>query len=359
MEKPDTSGRAKAPKSRNSEARKEQNRVASRVYREKRKQKLALLDELLKNDARDSASSVSDETEEYQRSLSLPASRHISTSPPRAIPTPLLPSQWPVTGQDIVPRVPSYGAETYDDSWMNYLDGSDDVFHGDQDVARTFVPPDATGFSLGSSSQFYPAANSATSLSSIPPVPVAPNLTGGHTTTYDSHLTQPENSHASRYDVPGYEDDKVRSCIADMDPKVMRSLENFASLSRRQQEHVLALIRKQQSRSERSSIEGSTDMRFLDYQILSAPSEFYTDSSSHPTVGNSLRAWGAAALVGYGMEANPTGTGPSTEDFKSRSLISSMNRVLVLCEQTGKPGDMDGWSARGVSVVSSPPRVAP
>ncbi|RYP34969.1 hypothetical protein DL767_004046 [Monosporascus sp. MG133] len=273
MEKPDTSGRAKASKSRNSEARKEQNRLASRAYREKRKQKLALLDELLKTDARDSASSVSDETDEYQTSLPLPGSRHISTSPaPPAIPTASLPSQWPVTGQDMVLRVPGYGAETYDDGWMNYLDRSGDILHGQQGFARTFVLPDATGFSLGSSSQFYPAANSATSLSSIPPMPVDPNLTGGHPTTYDSHLTQPENSHAFRYDVPGCDDDKVRSCIADMDPKVMRSLENFASLSHRQQEHVLALIRRQQNQSEASGFEGSMDMRFLDSQILSAPS---------------------------------------------------------------------------------------
>ncbi|RYO87907.1 hypothetical protein DL766_005283 [Monosporascus sp. MC13-8B] len=273
MEKPDTSGRAKAPKSRNSEARKEQNRVASRAYREKRKQKLALLDELLKNDARDSVSSVSDETEEYQRSLPLPGSRHTPTSPaPPAMVTASLPSQWLVTGQDMVPRVSSYGADMYDDSWVNYLDRSGDMFHREPDFARTFGLPDATGLSLGSSSQFYAAANSATSLSSIPPIPVDPNLTGGHTTTYDSHITQPENSHAFRYDVPGYDDDKVRSCMADMDPKVMRSLENFASLSRRQQEHVLALIRKQQSQSEASSIEGSMDMRVLDCQILSAPS---------------------------------------------------------------------------------------
>ncbi|RYP64632.1 hypothetical protein DL769_006581 [Monosporascus sp. CRB-8-3] len=273
MEKPDTTGRAKAHKSRNSEARKEQNRVASRAYREKRKQKLALLDVLLKNDARDCASSVSDETEEYQRPLPLPGSRHISISPaPPAIPTASLPSQWPATSQDMMPRVPSYGAETYDDSWMNYLDRPGGTFHGEQGFARTFVPPDATGFSLGSSSQFYPAANPATSLPSIPSIPVDPNLTGCHTTAYDSHLTQPEDSHAFRYDVPGYDDDKVRSWIADMDPKVMRSLENFASLSRQQQEHVLALIRKQQSQSEASGIEGSMDMRFLDYQILSAPS---------------------------------------------------------------------------------------
>ncbi|KAI1418962.1 hypothetical protein F5Y12DRAFT_358090 [Xylaria sp. FL1777] len=49
---------------RNSDIRKEQNRIASRAYREKRRQKLALLDEILKSDNHnDSMSSVSDETE--------------------------------------------------------------------------------------------------------------------------------------------------------------------------------------------------------------------------------------------------------------------------------------------------------
>ncbi|RSL56295.1 hypothetical protein CEP54_008925 [Fusarium duplospermum] len=45
--KPAQVKKAKAPAKRNSEARREQNRIASRNYREKRKQKLALLNEIL------------------------------------------------------------------------------------------------------------------------------------------------------------------------------------------------------------------------------------------------------------------------------------------------------------------------
>ncbi|KAI1132049.1 hypothetical protein F5Y10DRAFT_16296 [Nemania abortiva] len=55
---------ARKRKGRNSDVRKEQNRIASRAYREKRRQRLALLDEILKSESHnDSMSSVSDETE--------------------------------------------------------------------------------------------------------------------------------------------------------------------------------------------------------------------------------------------------------------------------------------------------------
>ncbi|KAI0200068.1 hypothetical protein F4808DRAFT_430452 [Astrocystis sublimbata] len=62
---PASSGsRAQSRKRQNSNVRKEQNRIASRAYREKRRQKLALLDEILKSDSKsDTTSSVSDETE--------------------------------------------------------------------------------------------------------------------------------------------------------------------------------------------------------------------------------------------------------------------------------------------------------
>ncbi|KAI1322214.1 hypothetical protein F5Y16DRAFT_51358 [Xylariaceae sp. FL0255] len=55
-------GQSSKRKGGNSATRKEQNRKASRIYREKRRQKLALLDELLRTD-HDSLSSASDETD--------------------------------------------------------------------------------------------------------------------------------------------------------------------------------------------------------------------------------------------------------------------------------------------------------
>ncbi|KAI1821269.1 hypothetical protein F4861DRAFT_480844 [Xylaria intraflava] len=78
-------------KARNNDVRKEQNRMASRAYREKRKQKLALLDELLRSDSHtDTMSTVSDEPEYYSstalawelRGVGLTdGTRHSSNSP--------------------------------------------------------------------------------------------------------------------------------------------------------------------------------------------------------------------------------------------------------------------------------------
>ncbi|ETS86590.1 hypothetical protein PFICI_00418 [Pestalotiopsis fici W106-1] len=80
----------KTPKPRNSEARKEQNRIASRAYREKRKQKLALLDQILNIEDTDAASSPSDIDGISQGSLSVVAqSREPSQSPVPATTTSL------------------------------------------------------------------------------------------------------------------------------------------------------------------------------------------------------------------------------------------------------------------------------
>ncbi|KAI2638148.1 hypothetical protein GGS21DRAFT_488850 [Xylaria nigripes] len=116
-------------KGRNSAIRKEQNRVASRAYREKRKQKLALLDELLRSDSHaDSMSSVSDETE-YRSST--PGSecraigyaggtRHSSTSPvPSYAPaTPEL-TLVSTTHQPLIPNGPGHNTETCVDYRLN------------------------------------------------------------------------------------------------------------------------------------------------------------------------------------------------------------------------------------------------
>lgn len=166
--------------------------------------------------------------------------------------------------------VPSYGVETYVDNWMNYFERPNDIFQGGHDFSRNFVSSDATGFPIASSPQFYPPV---TSTAAIPPIPLDPNLVDGHNTPYDSQSTQPGAAlNGFRPDLLGSNEDEIRSTIAEMDPKMMATLENFARLSARQQEQFLELIRKKRGQPESSNIGGSMDMRFMGYHVMSAPS---------------------------------------------------------------------------------------
>ncbi|KAJ3571636.1 hypothetical protein NPX13_g5306 [Xylaria arbuscula] len=104
---------------RNSDVRKEQNRIASRAYREKRRQKLALLDEILKSDSHpDSMSSVSDETEspvpEFRTMESTRQNRNSSHSPaPYYMPAVPVMSSVPPSVQPLPSNGPSHDTDAY------------------------------------------------------------------------------------------------------------------------------------------------------------------------------------------------------------------------------------------------------
>ena len=73
----------------------------------------------------------------------------------------------------------------------------------------------------------------------------------------------------------GYEGADIRAYVAGMDPKMMTTLENFESLSSRQQQEFLSLIRKRRAQSETAGLEAgsSMEMRYLgDYQAMPTPS---------------------------------------------------------------------------------------
>lgn len=74
--------------------------------------------------------------------------------------------------------------------------------------------------------------------------------------------------HAFRSDLLGYGEDEIPPNMADMDPKMMEMLENFARLSARQQQHILELIRKKRNESGHNGVEGSMDMRYLGYHAM-------------------------------------------------------------------------------------------
>ncbi len=172
----------------------------------------------------------------------------------------------------MTPGVPSYGGETYVDNWMNYFDRPSEMFNGGHDFSPEFISSDATGYHLSSSPQYYPAATPATTMPPMPSMPLDPNLTENHHAPYESQSTQPGAAlHALRSDLLGYENEEIQSSIADMDPRMMATLENFARLSTRQQQHILEQIRKKRSQFESSGMEGSMDIRFLGCHILSAP----------------------------------------------------------------------------------------
>lgn len=278
--------------------RKTERADATGIAGEKRKQKLALLDELLRNDSRDSASSISDEADEHFGPAGLPIrGRRVSSSPaPSSLPHTPLPPQWAAVavttaGQDMASvGVPGYGVETYVDNWMSYFDrgsnGSSVLFEGGQqqqqqnhqpphDFARNFVSPDAESFSLNSSSsQFYsapaPAATATTTAATSATIPLDPSLAEAQASQY-SHPGAALGGYPP--ELLGYEGAEIRSYVADMDPKMMATLENFESLSARQQQEFLSLIRKRRTRSEPSGMEGdSLEMRYLgDYQVVPPP----------------------------------------------------------------------------------------
>lgn len=236
------SGRTKAPKKRNSDVRKEQNRIASRAYREKRKQKLALLDEILKSDSQtDSMSSVSDETEGYTTSWSL-QSRQASNSPiPAALSTVPVASSWPVVSPPMSSAVPNYGHDTYD-GWMNSFEHTSHTFPTSNDYVQSYLATEVRDHSLDASASFnmqsIPSVTSTPSTPPVPSVPLDPMLVNQFTQHH------PQSAHNQ-----GDDEISRQLWVGSLEDNALTALERFGGYSHVQQQQVLGWVRKRRNLS--------------------------------------------------------------------------------------------------------------
>ncbi|KAI5862189.1 hypothetical protein GGS23DRAFT_110623 [Durotheca rogersii] len=268
MEKTNTastaSTRAKAPKKRNSDARKEQNRIASRAYREKRKQKLALLDEILKSDSQtDSMSSVSDDTEGYTGPWPFPQSRHASNSPiPTTLSTPPAATSWPTTSQPMSSDVQGYGHNIYD-GWMSCFDRPDNALPTSNDYVHQLITteiPDHPSPPYGM--QPMP---SITSTPPTPPLPLDPMLVANHVVPHHHSHPVPNQSLSGPPGLPVYGDDEIQRqlWVSSLKDDALMALERFAEYSHVQQRQVLSLIQKRRSLPQNATDDQGMEFRYL------------------------------------------------------------------------------------------------
>ncbi|KAI1759757.1 hypothetical protein GGR53DRAFT_512658 [Hypoxylon sp. FL1150] len=244
-----TSSRTKMAKKRNSDVRKEQNRIASRAYREKRKQKLALLDEILKTDSQtDSMSSVSDETEGYTASWSLAQSRHASNSPvPAALSAVPVATQWSATSPPMSSAIPGYSHDSYE-SWISCYDRPNNTYSTtSNDYVQQYVSAEIGGNSLDAPVSYnmssLPSMTLAPSTPPVPPMPLEPliatNFTPRPPHAQPVHITSSSN-------LPTYinEDLQRQIWVDSLEDSTVMALEKFGGLSHVQQRQVLTLIQE-------------------------------------------------------------------------------------------------------------------
>ncbi|KAI0459387.1 hypothetical protein F5B21DRAFT_299951 [Xylaria acuta] len=222
-------------KGRNSDIRKEQNRIASRAYREKRRQKLALLDEILKSDSHtDSMSSVSDETEynsttpapEFRAMESTGKTRHSSNSP-----VPYYMSAVP--GLASVPagihHLPSNGPNRDTEAYASYSVKD----YGGQEAERLATQhagyADEPNIStIGMSSGYVSPLPSVTPMPSTPMFPFDEEFMGDSFSAYPP----PDSS------VPGF------PVTSGYDPNMINALQSLSRLNDTQQQQIVAYIQK-------------------------------------------------------------------------------------------------------------------
>ncbi|OTA64551.1 hypothetical protein K449DRAFT_404075 [Hypoxylon sp. EC38] len=274
-------GRTKAPKKRNSDIRKEQNRIASRAYREKRKQKLALLDEILKTDSQtDSMSSVSDDNEGYTTSWSL--SRHASNSPvPATLSAVPVNSPWPVMSPPLSSSVPGYGHEAYD-GWMNSFDQQSNGYSTGNDYVHPYIPNEVGDNALGTSAPYN--VQSITSITSAPstppvaPVPLDPMLVANHFTQQQRHPQPGQHPNLPNSSTYGGEETQRQLWVGSLEDNAMVALERFAGFSYVQQQQVLAMIRKRRNMSQNTSSHQAMEYGYPTCQATPPPTSQFINS---------------------------------------------------------------------------------
>ncbi|OTB18405.1 hypothetical protein K445DRAFT_9359 [Daldinia sp. EC12] len=265
---PASSARSKQPKKRNSDVRKEQNRIASRAYREKRKQKLALLDEILKSDSQtDSMSSVSDETDGYNGSWTF-QDRQASGSPiPGALQVPAV-AQWAAASPPMSSSVPNYTHDAYE-GWMNSFSQPENTFPTNNEFAHPFIPTEVGDNSLGNSVPFnMQSLTSATSTPSIPSIPLDPLLVANNFAPQHRHnqLAQSRNIMGSPNPVYNNDEAQRQLWVSSLEDDVLAELERFAGYSHVQQQQILAMIQKRRSLGQNGSNHQNIEFKYQAYQ---------------------------------------------------------------------------------------------
>ncbi|KAK9776969.1 putative BZIP domain-containing protein [Seiridium cardinale] len=243
--------RGKASKPRNTEARKEQNRIASRAYREKRKQKLALLDQILSTEDGDSSISPS-EGDDSQGIMSVASSRQASSSPVPApshmlgaVPT----TVWPSNGQALA-GTDQFGAGHFDELWMSDLEPSSGMFGPTHNFVAPFHAADITP--LENSTQFPPSLPAMTALHSMPVDPTLPTPHAGSYTEHARNTPRAGHETPSIYDQPSFNSNSNSAMAA--------ALESFSRLNAAQQQQLLEIIYKRRGMPGAMELDRTWDM---------------------------------------------------------------------------------------------------
>ncbi|KAI8947694.1 hypothetical protein F4801DRAFT_494088 [Xylaria longipes] len=245
-------------KGRNSDIRKEQNRIASRAYREKRRQKLALLDEILRSDNHtDSMSSVSDETEynsttaasEFRAMESTGKTRHSSNSP-----APYYMSAVPALAS--VPagihHLPSNGPNRDTEAYASSYSVKD---YGGQEAERLATQhagyaDDPIISTIGMSSGYASPLPSVTPMPSTPMFPFDEEFVGDSFNVYP-----PPDSSALGFPVAsGY------------DPNMINALQSLSRLNDTQQQQIVALIQKRREMPP-TATDNAFHLGYSDYHV--------------------------------------------------------------------------------------------
>ncbi|KAH9902284.1 hypothetical protein F4778DRAFT_781517 [Xylariomycetidae sp. FL2044] len=224
------------PKSKNSDTRREQNRIASRAYREKRKQKLALLDEILKSDSQtaDSMSSVSDEAEVYHTPYSAPGNRHSSRSPvPPVLSTLPTTTAWATSTPPVSLEASSYGQNMYGGDWLNDFARTNETFTADNHYMHTYVPGDT---SIEPSSQYPPSIPSIQPFPENPPIAPDPSLSNSRLATYHMRPVSDGGINDSSHHSASSDGD-----LSGMENDMVIALESFSKLNYAQQQQIIAM----------------------------------------------------------------------------------------------------------------------
>lgn len=261
-------------KGRNSDIRKEQNRIASRAYREKRRQKLALLNEILKSDNHaDSMSSVSDETEsgpvtptpEFRKADSgsragssqhSPASYCISAAPEIvtiAAAFPPLPSNGPPrdTGAYISYPVKGYSREA------------------ERLGTRAEYAYDPSLSAMGVSSDYAPPLTTMGSMPSAPMFAFDDDSTGG----FYSACPSPESSSSN---VRGH----PPSTTSGHDTDVANAIRSLSKLNDTQQQQIIAYIQRKRHAAQVASADNA-NLHHLGYSGYHLPVPRSAPASGH------------------------------------------------------------------------------
>ncbi|KAI0555350.1 hypothetical protein F4679DRAFT_165378 [Xylaria curta] len=245
----------KKRKGRNSDIRKEQNRIASRAYREKRRQKLALLDEILKSDTHtDSMSSVSDETE-YNSTATAPEFRAIETTG-KTSPASYYMSAVPALASVPVPagihHLPSNGPNHETEAYASYSVKN----YGIQETERFATQhagyiDDSNISTIGISSGYVSPLPSVTPMPSTPMFPFDEEFVGDSFSAYPPIDTGAPSFPTS----PGY------------DTNMINALQSVSRLNDTQQQQIMAYLQKRRSGMQQTATDNPFHPGYNGYQV--------------------------------------------------------------------------------------------